>query len=788
MHRDYVEKEGSPLGKATTRVDAFIKATGRAEYVEDIQSRFHDLLHIKVLRSPYAHAEVLSIDTSEAEKLEGVKLVLTGKDCPRTYERSEVFSLPAESNATWAGQGIAAVAADTKETAARALKLIKVKYRELPFVIDVKEAMKKDPQAVIDPKLGTYPGGRQYKPEAPNIASHQKVRTGDIEKGFAEADIIVENEYYSSRVSHSQMERASCIARPDPDRKGLTMWTNGCGVHLIKSLICSLLKLESSRVEVIQQYQGGSFGNRLAFSVEPLCAVMAIKTGQPCELTFSRQEMFIGSPSNWPVTVIIKTGATKEGIITAQQMTVIEDCGAHQNSVRDGRSTASGAVPVYRVPNFYQDIYAVNTNTPPVGSMRGLGTPQVAFAVEQQLNMIADKLGMSQLELRLKNILDKGEYNAYGEKVRSIGAKDCLRAAAEYINMDKQPEKKADGPWRYGRGISVAGKQNTPQGRSEADVIVYSDGSLEVRISCDENGMGAETAMAQIVAHEFEVPIERVKVTRAQTSKTPYDMFSSSSRTIYTTGNAVRIACLDAKRQLCIAAGEMAGVVPDRVEIRQGRADIIGGTLEYINIEDLFRPFSMFEAQQNRNLRKSTPVVGHGVFAPAPAIKWDPEIGHTERMWNWYQYNACGAEIAVNIETGQTKIIRFVSACDMGFPINPQMCEGQAHGGLAMAGSFSCNEEYMYNDKGQIINGSFVDYRLSTILDMPPNKDVKCVFCPDPLPDGPYGAKGIAESVTCPVAPAIAEAIYNAVGIRPKTLPMSAERILKMIEDREGQK
>ncbi len=782
MHRDYIEKASSPLGKPTKRVDAFVKVTGKAEYVEDIHYKFHNLLHIKVLRSPYAHAEILSIDTSKAEKIEGVQAVLTGKDCPRTYERSEVFSLPAEANATWAGQGIVAVAADTKQKAQEALKHIEVKYKELPFVIDVEEAMKPDPVAVVDPRLGKYPEGRHYEPIAPNIASYQQVRTGDIEKGFAEADIIVENKYYCSRVSHSQMERASCLVKPDSDGKGLTMWTNGCGVHLIKSLLCKLLKLESSRVQVIQMYQGGSFGNRLTFSAEPLCAVMAMKTGQPCEFTFSRDEMFTAAPSNWPVTVKIKTGATKEGILTAQEMTVIEDCGAHQNNVRDCRSTGSGAVPVYRVPNFYQNLYAVNTNTPPVGSMRGLGSPQMSFAVEQQINIIADKLGISQLEIRLKNIMDKGEKNAYGEKLLSTGAKKCIHAVADFIKMDETVKEKEEGPWRYGKGISVAGKQNTPQGRSEADVLVHSDGSLEVRISCDENGMGAETAMSQIVAHEFEVPIERVKVVRGKTAQTPYDMFSSSSRSTYTTGNAVRMACIDAKNQLRIAAAEMAGVVPDRVDILQGRADIAGGTIESINIEDLFYTFSMFEPQQNRRLRKGSPVIGHGVFAPAPAVKWDPMVGHTPRMWNWYQYNACGAEVAVNMETGQTKIMRIVSACDMGFPINPQMCEAQAHGGLTMASSFARNEEYLYNKNGQIINGNFADYRLSTILDMPPNKDVGCVLCPDPLPDGPYGAKGIAESVTCPVAPAIAEAIYNAAGIRPKTLPMSAERLLNMIE------
>lgn len=784
-NQDLQHDNGSPLGKGVPRVDAYVKVTGKAQYVEDLQGKIPGLLHIKVLRSPYAHAEIIRIDTSEAEKLEGVKAVVTGKECPRTYERSEVFSFPALDKVTWAGQAVAAVAATTDEIALKALDLIKVSYKELPFIIDVEEAMQPDPKAVIDPRLGSYPGSVQFVPEAPNIASHQTVNTGDIDRGFEQADVIVENRYYASRISHGQLERASCIVEPDPDGRGIIIWTNGCGVHSpIKGLICPLFKLDESRVRVIQQYQGGSFGNRLVSYVEPLATLMALKTGCPVMFLFSRHEMFIAGPSNWPVLVRIKTGVSKDGVIVAQEMDVLEDDGAHQNNSRDARSTASAAVPVYRCPNFHQEVYAIVTNTPPVGSLRGLGAPQMVFAIESQINEIADILHMSPLEIREKNILNKGEKNAYGEVITSIGARECIRAVADSIKIN-EPSIQEEGSWKRGKGIAVGGKQNTPLGRSEADVLVYSDGAIEVLVSCDENGMGAETVMSQIAAHEFGVPMDRIKLTRADTARTPFDKFSASSRTTYNTGNAVMMACQDAKRKLCIAAAEIAGIVPEKVEIRDGKAVIIGGTIDYISIPDLFQSFSMFK-QQSRGLMKGTPVKGHAVFAPAPAVKWDPKDSQTPRMWNWYQYCACGAEVAVNVETGQIKILKFATASDMGFPINPVTCEQQQQGGLCMAGSFCRNEEYLYDEKGVITNGNFIDYRMPTILDTPTRENVVCISCPDPLPDGPYGAKGIAEGVTVPVGPAIAEAVFNAVGVRARVMPMSPERILTLIREKEN--
>ncbi|MCK5552942.1 MAG: molybdopterin-dependent oxidoreductase, partial [Deltaproteobacteria bacterium] len=628
----------------------------------------------------------------------------------------------------------------------------------------------------------------QFTPEAPNITGHYKLRAGDVEKGLAEADVILENRFSTSRISHSQLEPASCIVRAEPDG-GITMWTNGQGVHVIKGLICNLFQLSGATVRVINPYQGGSFGNRLRFYVEPLATLLALKTKGTVGLTYSRREMYLASPTRLPVVTYIKTGAKKDGSIVARQMKVIVDNGASYACLQQGRHAASGAACVYGIPNFSMDTYGVNTNTPWAGAYRGLGTPQVAWAVESQMDMLAEKLGMSPVELRRKNVLCKGERNAYGELVESIGVMRCLEMVAQEIKLD-EPCVQEPGPWRRGKGIAMGGKQNTPRGRSEAEALVHDDGTVEVLFSADDQGMGAETVMAQIAAEEFKIPVDRIRITRGDTSVTPYDTFSASSFTTYNTGNALRMACQDAIRQLLRAAAEKMEASIDDLELKDGKIMVKGLPQSEVSIADLFEPFSMFDDsmfhdQRTASLKRGTPVRGKGVFAPSPPIPWDRETGLTPKMWNWFQYNACGVEVAVNIERGEIKVLSGVIVADMGFPINPKMCEGQLEGGLCMAIGASVLEEYIY-DNGLMLNGSYGNYRIPTFREMPFRKNVKALFAPDPLPDGPWGAKGVGEGAMVAVAPAIANAVYNAVGVRIKDLPLCPERVLRLIEEKRG--
>jgi CO/xanthine dehydrogenase Mo-binding subunit len=771
------------IGLSIPRVDALDKVLGRAQFTADLHRNFPGLFHVKVLRSPHAHARIANLDTSSAVELPGVRAVVTGKDCPDNINVRSPRIL-ALDEAIWAGEGVAAVAAESLEIAEEAIRLIRVEYEKLPAVFDPEEAMKPDPSVVVDRQLGHYRGSPQFTPEAPNITGHYKLRAGDVEKGFAAADLILENRYSTARVCHSQLEPASCTARYEPDG-GVTLWTNGQGVHVIKGLLSEQFGLPSAKIRVINPYQGGSFGSRLRHYVEPLATLLALKTKGTVEFTYTREEMYLAASSRLPAVIYIRTGAKKDGTITAQQLKVIVDNGASYAAVQDGRMAASGAVCVYRIPNFFMDSYGVNTNTPWAGAYRGLGSPQVVWAIESQMDMLAKRLSIDPVELRRKNVLLKGEKDAYGEVIESIGVMRCLEKVAEEIHL-AEPCIQEQGPWKKGKGVAMGGKQNTPRGRSEVEILVHDEGTIEVLYSADEQGMGSETVMAQITAEEFGVPLDRIKITRSDTAVTPYDTFSASSFTTYNTGNALMKACKDAIRQLIEAAALKMEEPADRLQLRSGLIVVKGSPGPGIRITDLFEPFSMFSDQGGQGLKKGTPIRGRGVFAPLPAEPWDKETGLTPRMWNWYQYNACGVEVAVNVETGEVKLLHAAIAADMGFPINPKMCEGQMEGGLCMALGASVLEEYIYKN-GLMVNSSYGNYRIPTFQEMPLRKDVMSLFAPDPLPDGPYGSKGLGEGTMLAVAPAIANAIYNAVGIRLKDLPLNPERVLQALKDSQGQ-
>jgi CO/xanthine dehydrogenase Mo-binding subunit len=768
------------VGTSQPRLDAVEKVLGRTKYVQDLAHELPGLLHAAVLRSPHAHARIAELDTTRAEALPGVRAVVTGRDCPEkvTAMAPRILAL---DEVIWAGEGVAAVAAETADIAAEAVELIQVRYEALPAVIDALAAAWQEPPAVVDRNLGRHPGGQQFTPLAPNVTGQYRLRTGDTEAAFREADVVVENRFSTGRLSHAQLELASCIGRWEPGG-GLTMWTNAQGVHIVKALIADLFSLSVSRVRVIGPYQGGSFGNRLRYCVEPLAALLALRARGTVSLTLTRREMFLASPSSLPVITRIRTGARRDGTITAQELEILVDNGASYASAQDGRAAASGAIGVYRLPNVAMVSRGVNTNTPWSGAFRGLGSPQVTWAVESQMDIVAERLHMDPVEFRLKNILGRGERNAYGERLESTGAARCVEAVAAAIRI-QEPHDDNAGPWRRGRGLAVGCKQNTPRGRSEAAVYVHDDGSVEVRFGSDEQGMGAETVMAQLAAEEFRTSVRAVRVVRGDSESTPYDTFSASSFTTYNTGNAVRLACQDAIRQIRSVAAQRLEAAEDDLELENGHVHVRGTPGSRLAVAALFKPFSMFDDERAPGPRKGTPIVGRGVFAPSPAIAWDNETGQTPRMWNWYQYNACGVEVAVNVETGEVKVLRAVVAADMGLPVNPKLCEAQLEGGLGMAIGASILEEYLYRD-GVMTNASFADYRIPTVRETPMRADVTIVFAPDPLPDGPWGAKGVGEGAMLAVAPAIGNAVHDATGVRIHDLPLSAERVLAALARR----
>lgn len=779
------------IGKGELRLDAYDKVTGKGLYASDYGNQFPVLAHMKALRSPYAHAKIKKLDLNKAKGLDGVIYIMTGEETGVDWDQYPKASIIAKDEALWAGQIVALVCAETLEIAEKAVELIDVEFEKLPAVLDYYSAIQPNPVSVVDPEYETRPLGFSDRPGdrasnrvSPNVVGAYKMHAGDVPAAMDKADIIVEGEFWTGKKTASPLECANAICRYDTDG-GITLISNGAGVHgVIKQGICRILKMKESHVRVIQPYMGGSFGSRLNPYVEIITALMCLRTKKTVSFQFNREEVFTGAPSNWPCITKVKLGAMKDGTIIANDYYLAEEIGACvNNTFFSGRLSSSGAVPVYRFPNLRMDTYAVATNTVPAAEYRGLGCPEAEFGIECLVNQMADELGMSPVEIRMKNIIDKGERDGFGELITSIGIKKCLQSVADEIKVDEAPDQDM-GVWKKGRGCAVGGKQNTPLGRSEAEVWYNSDGSIQLFISCDENGMGATTALAQIAAHEFGVSVTDVRVTKGDTAITPYDNYSASSRTTYNTGNAVKLACEEAISKLKIEVAREYGLHPSKVEIKGKKAFLAGSHVQEVDIPSLFRPTSMF-TQGNWGLQKGTPVIGHGLFCPAPIHQWD-ENGLSDRVWNWFQYSAAAVEVAVNEETGQVKVLKIASSADTGNPINPKLVEGQIEGGVHMAIGFSINEEHLFNDDGKISNANFSDYRLPTILDMPINENVHAFINPDPLPDGPYGAKGMAESITIPVGPAIAQAIYKAVGVRVTGYPMTAERVLALINEKKA--
>ena len=779
------------IGKSQKRIDAYEKVTGKATFASDYFSRATKMAQMRLFTSPHAHANILRLDVSRAQAMPGVIKIITGKEPGVEWDQFPKPAYLAQDRVIWAGQIIALVLAQTEEIAEKAIEAIEIEYEVLPHVLDYNEAMQPNPKSVIDPEYETRaagfsdrPGERATNRKSPNVVGEFKLNTGDVDKAMQEADVVIEHDYFTGKKTANPLETATAVCEYAPDGT-ITMISNGAGVHgVIKQTICRVLGLPQSRVRSIQPYMGGSFGSRLNPFIEVLTALMASRAKCSVACRYTRKETFTTGPSNWPCYTTVKLGAKKDGTIIANDFVLGEEIGACvNNTFFNGRLSSSGVAPVYRFPNARMDTFAVTTNTVPAAEYRGLGCPETEFGIECVVNELAEKLGMSPVEIRMKNIIDPGDINIYGEPIRSTGLKKCLQSVADAIKVEEKPVQDM-GVWKKGRGCAAGGKQNTPLGRSEAKVWFNCDGTIELFTSVDEMGMGATTALAQMCANEMGVRVEDVKVTNSDTAITPYDNYSASSRATYNAGNAVIIACGDLKNKLKEEVAREFGMHPSKVEIQGTKAILKGAEKEEVSIPSLFRPWTPF-TQNVWGLKIGTPVEGTGVFCPAPVRMWD-EAGRSPRIWNWFQYSAAAVEVAVNEETGQVQVIRIASSADTGNPINPDIIRGQIIGGVHMAIGFAINEEHLFDENGMISNANFSDYRLPTIMEMPTTENVHAFINPDSLPDGPYGAKGMAESITVPVAPAIQEAIYQAVGVRIHGYPMTAERVLAAIKEKKA--
>jgi carbon-monoxide dehydrogenase large subunit len=767
--------EHSVIGKSVPRVDNYEKVTGKAKYCADY--KIPGICYAKLLRSPHPHARVIRVDTSRAEKLYGVRAVVTGKDAPDALTGMIVKDqyVIARDVVRYVGEPVAGVVADTEEIAEEALQLISVEYEPLPAVFDVEEAFKINPSVVIHPDLPKYirsPGKFIFRtlPERPNVFQYWKGYRGDVDKGFQESDLIVENRYVTPRVQHSALERYNVDAWLEPDG-GITLRTKKQGVHPLRSQIAAAYNISVSKIRVMCSYVGGAFGEALVPWPELVAVLLVLKSQRPVRLSFSREECFLNISHKPGEVIYVKDGVKKDGTLIARDVTTLLDVGAYSDfGAILVRSGVRAAVGQYRIPNFRMYSYGVYTNLPKIGSLRGVSCPEYVWAIEQQMDIIAEKLGMDPVDIRKKNLLKEGEENCLGQRIHSIGAEECLDKVATWLG--KSTEKKPDtGPWRTGKGVAVGNQFTVADTPSFTQVKVYKDGMIEVLHSLDELGQGVNTVAAQIVAEEFGVPIEKIRVIRGDTAFTPYDVWSASSRSTFYMGNSIYRACQDAKRQLFEMASQSLGVPVESLEMRAGRIVSKGDPQKSVTITDLFVPSIGY-------MPMITEVVGRGQF-DFTSILEDAETGQSEKWVAYFSYGAHGVEIAVNIETGALRVVRIAGCFDVQ-PINPKMVEQQIEGGIGWGMSHALYEEVMF-DQGKIINPTFVDYKVTSAMDMPLIQNVGAFVAPAPHQEGPYGAKGFGEMVSVPVLAALGNAFYDATGVRIYDLPLTPERILKAL-------
>ncbi len=772
-------KELKVVGKAIPRLDAAEKVTGRAKFGSDF--KMSGMLYAKVLASPYPHAKILSIDTSKAESLTGVRAVVTSKDMPPvaiTPLLGDHYMLCQDNVVRCVGDPVAAVAADSIEIAEEALELIEVNYKELPAVFDGEEAFRTDPPVIVHPDFPKYqkaPHLIRPDPERPNVFQTYKIRSGDVEKGFQEADLVVENRFTTARIQHCPMETHLAIAWFEPDG-GLTIRSSCQQAHEMKHVLTRVFNLPPSKVRILSPYIGGGFGGKGSIRAEAIAALLAQKSRRPVRLVFTREEMFVSGGNRVPYILNIKDGVKRDGTLIAREIMAILVTGAYSEAavilVRRG---ASGAVGTYRVPNFKLDSYGVYTNLPVTGAFRGFGCPEFEWPIEQQMDIIAEKLGIDPVEIRMKNILHEGDRDVSGMITSNIGVEECLDKVAEWIAWGQKPAQES-GPWRRGKGIAIGNKSVMAGTISVVIVKVWEDGMIEVRHSVAQLGQGIKTTLAQIAAEQFGVPVERIRVVSGDTAFCPFDFGTIASRSLVHNGNALIAACEDAKQQLFEMAAPKLGAATEDLVTSEGMIHVKGAPERSIKITDLFTPWGI--PLQGGEL------LGRGSYT-GPIISEDPQTGQSERSVFDYSHIANAVEVAVNIETGEVKVLRDVLACDLGTAINPKIVEGQMEGAIGMGIGSAIHEEVIL-DKGAIVNTGFMDYHIPTTLDVPMLGNAKAMIVDATDPEGPFGAKGVGEVALVPLAPAIANAVYNAVGVRIKELPVRPEKILNALKAKSG--
>jgi CO/xanthine dehydrogenase Mo-binding subunit len=752
------DAELSSVGQSIPRVEARAKVIGKTEYVHNL--RLPGMLYGRIYRSTVAHAHIRGIDVTAAQALPGVHAVYTGADMqkliPEPYYGPAFHDQPilALDKVRHVGEPVALVLAADPHVAEAAAQLITADYAELPAVFDEVEAMTSS--AVVHEVLkpaGTFPDLKHLKGKRDtNIALDFHLRRGDAQKVFAEADHVFEHTFRTQQVLHLPLEPFVTVV--DPTSKQLVIHTASQSPSFVRIEIARLLGWPENKVRVKVPYLGGGFGAKLYIKLEALTAAAALLAGLPVKIALSMEEQFY-TLTKHAATLRIKSGVSKEGRITARECEVWWNGGAYADiGPRITQKSGFTAPGPYDIDHVSIDSYALYTNLPPAGALRGFGIPQLVWAYESHTDMIAKELNIDPLAIRRMNILREGRPQATGTLMRDAGIDPVLERLASRMNWEKSFDK-GSGSIRRGRGIAIGFKASISPTTSMAIVNISADGSCIVYCSTVDMGQGSDTAMAQFAAEALGVPVELVTVVHPDTDVTPYDMATLGSRSTYHMGHAVKNAAEDARDKLLALARE------------------VGLSAETTPIPDIFRKKYGMQAGN---------IVGVGSFIP-PYTPPEPGTGLTTDATPFWMIGATGAEVEVDTETGEFKVTRLVNVVDVGRPVNPAIVETQISGAAIMQLGFTLSE-CMDFDAGQVTNASLADYKIPGIRDVPPVMENEAVDMVQK--NGPFGAKGVGESGTFGVSPAIASAIDDAVGVRLMSLPLTAEAVYRGLRAQAG--
>jgi carbon-monoxide dehydrogenase large subunit len=773
------ERIPHPVGDSVQRIDAREKVTGAAIFADDIQFG-PGLLFSRIKRSPIPHGIIKSIDVSRALALPGVKAVVTGEDFPGyTGLYLQDRNIFCRDRVRYVGDPVAGVVAVSEEIAEKALDLIDISYDPLPGVFDPEFGASPE-AALLHPDLGSYEVANFIFPEpGTNISNHFRIRKGDVDTVWKDCAAIVERKYRIPHIQHVPIEPHIAVAKADETGK-VTMWASSQSPFAQRNLVAKGLGISQSDVQVIAPYVGGGFGCKAGLSMESLAVAMATKVkGRPVKLKLTREEEFYCAFVRQGLVAHFKMGCDKDGKLLAMENRYYWDGGAYtEYGVNITRASGYSSTGPYEVPNVKTDSFCVYTNHPCSGPMRGFGMPEMHSGLEQCIDELAQEIGMDAVEFRRINCVKTGSTLVTGMKMHYTGLSECLEKAAKAINWGVKEPASAPNK-RRGKGLALMWKAPAmpPNAGSSAWVEFNEDGTITVGVGGQELGQGVFTVAAQMAAAALGVPYDWVRIaTPLNTDYSPYEWQTVASRLTWSMGNAVVNAARDARRQILEMVAQAWNEDPENLDIIDGQVISYKSeesmSLKNIGIYGISKP--------NDQGWIGGPVVGRGNFMPTYVTGLDPQTGQGPRAVVHYTTGAQAVEVEVDMDTGRVDVIRGVAAFDVGKAINPEMVKAQMEGGFVQGVSTALFESLKLKD-GYLQNPSFVDYRIATTADAP--KNLEAIIVEYAQDDGPYGARGVGEHALVPTIPAIANAIYDAIGLRPGAPPFSSEKIyLAMID------